>query len=369
VSEFAELLELMHRARARVAGLHATLVARRRPELLERAFLRFAERVEMARGGGYFHVPLGGAPPGAFADEHVWQLELWTDGDRCFRQEWTRPDAEHVLVVDGERWWEWSPAFGLHSHEEQRGVHHRGGVELLDPAEFLAGYELEPAGEAVIAERPVRRVRVRRTSAERGPFGVEPAIDAAELLLDAERGLVLRRAELVDGEEAFVREVERIAYDEPLPPETFVFELPAGASARGLAEPRVTTVDEAAALASFSVLKLGTVPADWRVQAIYVGPTERPTLPDSVTLIYTRPDGGQQLQLRETTGEPELPALGGERRFDHRGRSYTALGPERPAGREPAELIFASAGTQIRMSSSELSLEELLEHAGQLVTA
>jgi hypothetical protein len=369
VSEVAELLELMHAAIRRVGSLRATLAERRRPELLERAFRRFAGQVEMARGGGYFHVPLGGVAPGAVVDEHVWRLELWAEGDR-FRQERTGPDAEHVLVVDVERWWEWSPAFGLHSHEERRGVRHQGGVQLLDPAEFLSGYELEPTGEAVIAERLARRVHVRRTSsAERGPFGLEPGIDEAELLLDAERGLVLRRAELVDGEEAFVREVKRIAYDEPLPSETFVFELPPGASAQGRAESRPTTVDDAAALASFTVLKLATVPPDWRVQAIYVGATERPTLPDSVTLIYTRPDGGKRLQIRETTRDHELPAIGGERRFDHGGRGYTALGPDRPAGREPAELIFAISGTQIRMSSSELSLEALLEHAERLVAA
>jgi len=86
-----------------------------------------------------------------------------------------------------------------------------------------------------------------------------------------------------------------------------------------------------------------------------------------VTLLYTRTDGGQRLQIRETTREHELPAIGGERRVDHRGHRYTALGPEKPAGREPAELIFANRETRIRMSSSELSVEQLLEHAQQLV--
>jgi hypothetical protein len=114
---------------------------------------------------------------------------------------------------------------------------------------------------------------------------LEPGIEEAELLLDAERGLVLRRAELVDGEEAFLRQVEQITYDEPFPPETFVFELPPGASARGRAEPQMTTVDAVAALASFRVFKLEPVPSDWRVQAVHIAATKRPTLPDSVTLL------------------------------------------------------------------------------------
>jgi hypothetical protein len=368
VGEFAKLLELMHGATGRVRSVHATIVEQRRPELLEQAFRSFAERVEMARGGGYFHVPLGGVVPGEQADQHVWRVELWAEPGR-FRQERRGPDAEHVLVIDGERWWDWSPAFGLRSHEDERGVHHYAGLDLLDPSEFLSGYTLGPAGEAVVAGRPAKRVRVRSTSSGHQPFRLEPGIDEAELLLDAERGLVLRRAELVDGEEAFVREVERITYDEPLGPETFVFELPPGASAHGRAEPQVTTVDVAATLASFQVFKLEPVPPEWRVQAVYVAATERPTLPDSVTLLYSRADGGQRLRIQQTTREHQLPAIGGERRFQRGGRSYTALGPERPAGREPTELIFAIEQTQVRMSSSELALEQLLKSAEQLVEA
>ena len=61
---------------------------------------------------------------------------------------------------------------------------------------------------------------------------------------------------------------------------------------------------------------------------------------DTVTLLYSRDDAGERLQLRrETTRKHDLPTIGGERRFEHQGRAYVALGPERPVGREPAELI------------------------------
>lgn len=368
MSEVADLLELIHGARGRAGSVQATIVERRRPVLLEQAFRSFAGQVEMARGGGYFHVPLGGVAPGEHADEHVWCIELAAEAGR-FRQERRGPDVEHLLVVDGERWWDWSPAFGLRSHENERGVHHQGGLDLLDASGLLVGYTLEPAGESLAAGRSVRRVRVRGTSTGHRPFGLEPGIEEAELLLDAERGLVLRRAELVDGEEAFVREVEQITYDQVLPPEMFLFELPPGASARGRAEPQTTTIDAAAALASFRLFKLEPAPPDWRVQAIYVAATERPTLPDSATLLYSRADGGQRVRLQETTREHQLPAIGGERRFEHRGRNYIALGPDRPAGREPTELIFAIDKTQIRITSSEIPLHDLLTHAEQLVQA
>jgi hypothetical protein len=351
--------------------VQATLIERRRPQLLERAFSRFAARVEMARGGGYFHSPLGGVAPGEERDEHVWRIELMAEPGR-FREERRGPDIEHVLVVNGERWWDWSPAFGLRSHEDERGVYHRGGLDLLDPSEFLTGdTTIEPMGEAVVAGRSALRVRVRRSTTKQLAlgFGFEPGIEEAMLLLDAERGVVLRRAELVDGEEAFEREIQQIAYDRPLAPESFVFELPTGAAAHGLAESRLMTIDAATAEASFRVLKLGHVPPDWRLRVFYCGRTKLPTLPDSVTLVYTRPDGAQFLQIHQTTEKHRLPSVASHHRIDRGGRSYTALGPEQPAGLEPAELVFAVGETQIRMSSSELSRRQLLEQAEELIEA
>jgi hypothetical protein len=75
------------------------------------------------------------------------------------------------------------------------------------------------------------------------------------------------------------------------------------------------------------------------------------------------------LRVLERASEHELPIVGGERRFERSGRSYTALGPDQPTGREPAELIFALDGTHIRMSSSELAATALLDFADQLVPA
>ena len=93
------------------------------------------------------------------------------------------------------------------------------------------------------------------------------------------------------------------------------------------------------------------------------------SLPDSVTLVYMRPDGAERLQIRQGIRAHDLPMVGDRRRFDHNGRSSVALGPDRPAGQEPAELLFTTHGTNVRLSSSQLSLEHLLEYADQLVVA
>jgi hypothetical protein len=159
-----------------------------------------------------------------------------------------------VLVIDSEKWWSWTPPFGLRSHEDLPGVeHHQAGLDLLDPSVFLSGYRLEAAGEATIAGRDALRVRVRmRPGGRFRHHDLQDGIDEAELLLDAERGLILCKAELLDGQEAAVTEIEEITYDLTIPAEKYVFELPPGASGKSLREPQATTVDQAATLASRS---------------------------------------------------------------------------------------------------------------------
>jgi hypothetical protein len=368
VSELGDLLELIHGATTRVASVRATMAEFCRPELLEVAFRRFGDRTGFARGGGYFYAPLGGVAVGERADEHVWEIKLWADAGR-FRVERVGPDVESVLVVDHERWWNWSPAFGLRSHEDEPGVRHHGGLDLLDASGFVVGFDLEVAGRTVVAGRPSTTVRVRGARTEGHPVGLALGIEEADLQIDSDRGVVLRRTELVDGQPAFVREVETITYDEPLPPDVFVFTPPPGTPARKPAKPQWTTLDEAASLASFPVLKLAEVPPDWRVDAIVAPAPARPTRPESVTLAYTRRDGGERLEVYQMTQIHELPVTGEERRFEYRGRAYSALGPVRPAGREPAVLIFAVNATQVRITSSAIPLESLLEFAGALVEA
>ena len=366
MSEFGDLLELVHGATGRIGSVQATLNERCWPELLEAAFQRFGEHTGFARGGGYFHAPLGGVAAGQRADEHAWEIRLWADAGR-FRVERDGPDLESVVVVDHEKWWSWSPAFGLRSHADEVGVTHLGGLDLLDASEVLADCELDLEGETRVAGRTAKCIRVRGARSGGHPLGLALGIEEATLEIDAERGLLLRRVELEEGQPAFVREVETITYDEPLAPDRFVFVVPDGRSARAQAEPRMTSLDESALLASFPVCKLEEIPRDWRVDALFVPASERPTRPDTVTLLYSRRDGGERLEIHQRTQEHDLPVTGTERRFERGERRYLALGPDRPAGLDAAVLIFAVNATQIRMSSSTLSLDRMLELAAALV--
>jgi hypothetical protein len=366
VTEPDRLVQLIESARERVRSVRATLIERRRPALLERAFRDFAQQVDVASGGGYFPNVLGGVAAGEYADEHVWQIELWAEPTR-FRQERTGPDALSTLVVDGEKWWEWSPAFGLRSHDHETGIRYHGGLDLLDPAPIVAQCTMEVAGEALAAGRQAIRIYLRGCAIDRGSLHLEPGIREVEILIDQSHGLILRRAQLVDGQEAAVLEAEHIAFDEELSPEVFASALPPGRSPLGDAQPHLTTIEDAGAQASFAVFALDDAAAEWQTRAVYTPESRSPTVLDSVTLIYSSDGATETVRIIETRQEHELPVLGVVSRFDREGRKYTALGPVVPSGREPTELIFALGTTNIRMNSSELSRERLLELSLQLV--
>jgi len=166
-----------------------------------------------------------------------------------------------------------------------------------------------------------------------------------------------------------ILEVETIEYDEMLPAEAFVFAPPASSSTSRRRERVMTTVDAAAARASFRVFRLNVVPPEWGLQVTYVAATEQPTLPESVTILYSRRDRSASLRIHQTATAHSLPATGRERYLQRRGRDYVVLGPDNPDATEQADLILALEGTQIRMSSAELALEQLLTLAHTLVGA
>lgn len=92
-------------------------------------------------------------------------------------------------------------------------------VPLLSPA-VLADTWRVVQGEQVefIGRRSVRARAHRETTS--GAF-LWDFIDTLDLVVDEERGVVLRCAAITDGLEAAVIEVRSILFDEPLPPEVF----------------------------------------------------------------------------------------------------------------------------------------------------
>ncbi|HSP74125.1 MAG TPA: hypothetical protein VLN26_17265 [Gaiellaceae bacterium] len=153
---------------------------------------------------------------------------IWAEPPDRHRDELDGP-YRWISVRDGDRWLDWSPSTGL--REERGASRSGGGWDVLDPAALLGGFRFERTGEGEVAGRRALLLRGRRRgSAFHGE--IHPGIDEIALAVDAERGVLLRFAQLVDGEPCSLREVEEIAFDEEPPPGTFELVPPTGRSCR-----------------------------------------------------------------------------------------------------------------------------------------
>ena len=99
---------------------------------------------------------------------------------------------------------------------------------LLDPAPWIPAFDFHVDGDAELIGRPALRVGAvaRRCDGHvRFPAELNTAgADAYELLVDRERGVVLRVAALADGEELWVAELEELHFDEELRSDPFAVE-------------------------------------------------------------------------------------------------------------------------------------------------
>jgi len=94
---------------------------------------------------------------------------------------------------------------------------------LLDPAFLLASHRLEPLHDTVHAGRAA--VAARATYRKGKSRSYEPMFwttaDSYMLTVDRERGILLRYAALLDGEEFAVASVDEVVFDAPIAVEVF----------------------------------------------------------------------------------------------------------------------------------------------------
>jgi hypothetical protein len=91
---------------------------------------------------------------------------------------------------------------------------------MLDPSPLLGVYRFEIGSTTtVIGRRGINVAARRRSGFHAHEFG--PLSETLALIVDEERGVLLRQGVIVEGEEISFSEVIEIAFDEPVPPELF----------------------------------------------------------------------------------------------------------------------------------------------------
>jgi outer membrane lipoprotein-sorting protein len=231
VSELGDFLELMQGARSHFRSARALVRQWQRVGLRRRAFERWAEE----EGATLYAAARDPRGPTETAEART---RLWVESWSRFREEHEGDlGGARVGIRDGQQWWMYSPDVGAITNEgdplRESGIGQLA-EQMLDPAPLLAilDFELRPEAE-VAARRAFRAVGLPRRRLRRLPGpGLPEGADEHELLVDAERGALLRIASRVDGQEFAVTEMIEVTFDETFPPETFVFVPPPGEDLR-----------------------------------------------------------------------------------------------------------------------------------------
>jgi hypothetical protein len=198
--------------------------------------------------------------------------------------------------------------------------------------------------------------------------------DELRCSIDGERGILLRSATLLDGDEFRSGELSDLVFDQPIPPETFVLEPPEGETFASLGHHEIgpVTLQEAVERASFKMFAIRKLPeGDWRIRVHYAAGTQRP-MPESVHMHYMREDAQQQLSLSESPADAAgsgWPEGFNEDAVVRAGITYLVHTGEAGAFGPPATVRFERDGTRIVLTSQELDVEALLELAGEMVEA
>lgn len=378
-SELGQLLELIHGARYRFETVRATIRRWHHPQRSAEAFARHIEESE-----GTLFVGLEGTPTDSRPETEQAVCELWVDKPgRRVREEWQgRSGGFELGIRVGKRWWMYDRYTGAISNEDD--LSHGSGVgqefqHFFDPAPLLSALDLEPLGEERVAARAGVRARAipRRWDEEQDPtdlflhqLGI--GADEWELVVDRERGVLLRSEARLGNASYDISEVIEIAFDEDFPDETFVFEPPAGESVRpvGIHAVASVTIEEAAAQAPFRIFIPARLPGRWEMEVHFMKGEERPPIPPGVSIHYHTPDATHQFTLQEgPLADPDpLPNWTWSEQI-REGERIQFWAPDDRHSRLPTRVRVERQGTTITIMSSDLELEALVQLADSLVPA
>jgi outer membrane lipoprotein-sorting protein len=360
MSELGDVLELLHGAHGRYTTARLDARERRRYRLQSEAYERARRRYAQGEA-----VAISYGPPLDLPEEGESTVRSWFAQPHRFREERVENGRPYIVLGDGTRFWTSSPEWAT---VVQDGVGwmlvNPSTRVLLDPSALLPLLDLEVGGAATTAGREA--IAVRGTPRDNASFDVPLPIGATEhqLLVDAERGVLLRVESLLDGVPFDTLEVTDAAFDEPLDAALFAYKPSPGEEVlrpQDVSPGEAVTVEEAAARASFTVLVPGSLGRGWHTHVLYVRGRER--ISETVHISLYRDEGMNSVSLRETPPPFESWQLNGT---EVRERDGTTL---RMSTGEFPRVLVEREGTCVELSSQTYTPDELAELAITLVPA
>lgn len=207
----------------------------------------------------------------------------------------------------------------------------------------------------------------------RGLRALGTGADSYQLEVDRERGALLAATAIRHKQPFYKITALAIAFDEPIPPETFQFRPPEGEqlqSPRGLlSRPQVVSLTEAQRRASFTVLMPNRLSAGWRAHCTFVEACPRPPIPERVVLSYRSEDGHQSVSISQ------MAAADASQHYENTDESWQVVARDgrqvriTPAGWPQAQAHVEHDDTFAVLTSDNLSTDELATIAAGLRTA
>jgi outer membrane lipoprotein-sorting protein len=176
--------------------------------------------------------------------------KVWWQKPTCWRSERHHDNELLTEILCEGGWWTYSSSLNklitnIEPQEKSPGIRVRNkrlsegeavpslednikDVPIVDPTFLLAIHDLHPEENVIHAGREA--VRVRSFSRKGRDYSLEPffwsGADEYELLVDRERGILLRYSASYGGQEYANAAVEEMIFDEPISHEVFSFTPP-----------------------------------------------------------------------------------------------------------------------------------------------
>ena len=374
MTDLAELFELWNAAPESFDTLRATIRHWQDTELQEEALEREMTRSE-ERGDSSNMVVIG-VSDGEEPNESEQTVRLWLERPGRVREE-LGGEYSQTRVLNGQKLWVRASALGVIEQDVGGDSGFSGHHAILfSPLMIPAGAEVELGGPSTVAGRAGIAVHASpRKKVEVIGLGLGAGgADEFELVVDSERGILLRIEARLGGAPFDIVEFVEIAFDEQLDPGLFELSLEPGERVRSpeeLAAGREhgLTVEQAAARASFPVFIPDPVWPGAPAMVVYSKPQQQPPSPESVHIHYSHHETKRQFSLDEKpTGTPEaVPA--GFQPVDLDGVQAWVWAPANQRRFMPVRVRLERDGTQVELSSQELGRDELLDIARRLVPA
>ena len=195
--------------------------------------------------------------------------------------------------------------------------------------------------------------------------GIGSGAEQYKLLVDAERGMLVRTEARLHGRPFLILEMDEVAFDEELPAETFMLAAPSGEEFEAVPRSHSILLEELPDAVGFTVLVPERALDDAQVDVMIESAVPRYGVPEYVDITYHRfnPEATpMSLSLRESASPMPLPE-----KTEWRDAGGIVVAEDRLTDPPTIRVRLEMQGTHIELSSHDLSLGQLLRMGRSLV--